>query len=148
MTDGNAMYTLAAMIGSIMPDYAEGRPPEDEKRYWKWRRLHRRWSHWFVPYAILLLCTLPFASFTEIRGQSGSETFDALIRNDRGTIYAVFCSFAIGCLLHIAEDLLCGNVPSFNPGRQIGMRLFYLGSAKEYLFSLSVAAFLYLIAIM
>ena len=41
----------------------------------------------------------------------------------------------IGALLHIAEDAVCGKVPAVLPTQKIGIRLFTVGSLREYLFT-------------
>ena len=41
----------------------------------------------------------------------------------------------IGALLHIVEDGLCGKVPIFAPHSKHGLKLFTVGSWREYVFS-------------
>ena len=41
----------------------------------------------------------------------------------------------LGALLHIAEDAVCGKVPAVLPTQKIGIRLFTVGSLREYLFT-------------
>ena len=41
----------------------------------------------------------------------------------------------IGALLHIAEDGICGKVPIFTPHSKHGLKLFAVGSWKEYFFA-------------
>ena len=42
----------------------------------------------------------------------------------------------LGALCHIAEDAVCGKVPALFPTQKIGIRLFTVGSLREYLFVL------------
>ncbi len=59
--------------------------------------------------------------------------------------YAMVAAIVIApSVFHIAEDALCGHVPSLNPCTRIGVRFFTVGSPKEYLFSLTLAALLFL----
>lgn len=143
LTGENLVYTVAAMAGSIIPDYLEGKPPEDKDGYCHWRCLHRQWSHWFVPYAVLALVTIYYSSF----GMSLHSLLDALMRGDGKAACTVAGFFAIGSILHIAEDFLCGKVPSLNPRKRAGLKIFAVGSIREYCFSLSIAAFFYVIMI-
>jgi len=41
--------------------------------------------------------------------------------------------FFIGSILHILEDALCGKIPFYSLRHPIGIRLFYVGTEKEYL---------------
>lgn len=116
-----------AMGGAIFPDKVEGRPGQS---FLSWRARHRGWSHWPVIYialyAILQLGWLP--SHSEI---------------------AVYGSFVcVGALLHIAEDALCGKVPFLFPWQKIGVKLFKVGSVKEYLFSMLAVVLTYIIYIL
>lgn len=143
LSGGNIIYTVAAMAGSIIPDYLEGKSPEDKDEYRHWRCLHRRWSHWFVPYAVLALVIIFYSSF----GMNGSSLLDALILGDGKAVCTVTGFFGIGGILHIAEDFLCGKVPSLNPRKRAGLKIFAVGSVRAYCFSLSIAAFFCVIMI-
>ena len=41
----------------------------------------------------------------------------------------------VGALLHIAEDGICGKVPIFTPYKKYGIKLFKVGSWREYFFA-------------
>lgn len=123
-TGGKAFFTLAAVAGCLFPDRIERKPPEDEGNLKTWRRLHRKASHWFVPYAAMALT--------------------ALTHRPCDTVFSLLGCFALGCLFHIGEDALCGYVPSLHPGRRIGTRCFAVGSVKEYVFCFCLAALLVL----
>ena len=41
----------------------------------------------------------------------------------------------VGALLHIAEDALCGKVPVFTPHGKHGLKLFKVGTWREYFFA-------------
>ncbi len=130
-TGGNLSSTLAAMAGGLFPDMLEGMPPEDKNKLRKWRAIHRGVSHWFVPYAVVAVTTIASPVFHLFRGTSRH-------------VLSLLGYSALGCLFHIAEDVLCGHVPSLNPCTRIGVRFLKVGSPKEYLFSFSLAALLIL----
>ena len=126
-TGGDFPSTLAAMAGGLFPDMLEGRPQEDEDKLRNWRAIHRGVSHWFVPYALI----------------AATMTASSVFHLSKGTPWHVLSLLgysALGCLFHIAEDALCGHVPSLDPRKRIGVRFFTVGSPKEYLFSFSLAA--------
>ena len=50
----------------------------------------------------------------------------------------------LGALMHIAEDAVCGKVPFLLPSQKIGVRLFTVGSFREYLFVLGCIALVYI----
>ena len=50
--------------------------------------------------------------------------------------FSVLTWLFIGALLHIAEDAVCGKVPGVTPTQKLGIRLFTVGSFREYAFVL------------
>jgi inner membrane protein len=130
-TGGDLASTLAAMAGGLFPDMLEGRPPEDEKKLRKWQALHRGVSHWFLPYAMVAAIVIVPSVFHLSKGTPRY-------------VLSLLGYCALGCLFHIAEDVLCGRVPSLDPCTRIGVRFFTVGSPREYLFSFSLAALLFL----
>ena len=48
--------------------------------------------------------------------------------------FSVLTWLFLGALLHIAEDAVCGKVPLLFPTQKTGIRLFTVGSFREYLF--------------
>lgn len=116
---GNIYSALVSAIGAITPDVIEGRPGEPgTARYDRWRRSHRRLSHWFLPYLSVLAGLL----------------FEAWAGERTALTYYGIC-FLSGCLMHIVEDAFCGNIPSLNPHKKIGFRFFYVGSVIESMVS-------------
>ena len=108
----------AACVGAILPDKIEGTPGSVG---WKsWRSRHRGWSHWPVLYLALL---------GALTHTTGSFFYDA-------AFFSVLRWVLVGALLHIAEDAVCGKVPLLLPSRKVGVRLFTVGSFREYLFVL------------
>ena len=116
------------MAGSILPDRVEGNPRRGD--YWKWRKRHRGWSHWPVLYGLLLGMLQKLLA-------AAPEIF--------GTLIIMGIYFCIGALLHIAEDAVCGKVPLLTPKRKAGVKLFTVGSAREYLFSIGIVLLCYII---
>ena len=108
------MAAVYSMAGAIIPDKVEGNP-------FKRHLSHRGWSHWPLLYILLAWV---FASGKEYLGL------------DFGTLKEIGYFMAIGALLHIAEDALCGKVPWLTPYHKIGVRLFKVGSVGEYLTAL------------
>ncbi len=51
------------------------------------------------------------------------------------TFFAVLTWIFGGALCHIAEDAVCGKVPLLYPTQKVGIRLFTVGSFREYLFA-------------
>lgn len=122
------LLTAYGMAGAILPDKLEGNPRE--QIYWKWRAKHRGWSHWPVLYLALIGMI-----YRTLEGDFGKEHLF-----DLSTI-GIF--IAIGALLHIAEDALCGKVPFVLPTQKIGVKLFAVGSFAEYFFAIFLVLLCY-----
>src|SRR5208283_3301175 len=113
----NIPGALIAAFTSIFPDWLEGRggDPGSAKQI-RWQKRHRQGSHWFVPY--LIAAVVSFAAPAQ---------------------YAWIAGYAfIGCLGHIAEDVICGQVPGINPKKRVGIKLFYVGTVTEYLITIAI----------
>ena len=112
------LCTAAAAVGAVLPDKVEGTP--QSVGWHTWRSRHRGWSHWPMLYLAL------------IGGLHEAQRYffyDAVF-------FTVLTWIFIGALCHIAEDAVCGKVPFLYPTQKIGMRLFTVGSFREYLFVL------------
>ena len=122
----NLVWTAAAIVGSVWPDKSEGMP---NKRGWQKR--HRGISHWPLLYAALMLFVwlMPFN----------------LVLDENFNLRLLLLFFFLGALMHIAEDALCGKVPVLTPKRKHGLRFFYVGTAREYVFSVGIIVAVYLI---
>ena len=117
----DALFTASSIVGAVLPDRVEGSPPKDNKDYWKWRKKHRTWSHY------------PPIYFALIAAAQGAKNYYpdptlALVLNL--ITYAL-----VGAILHIAEDGICGKVPIFTPHKKYGIKLFKVGSWREYFFA-------------
>ena len=53
-----------------------------------------------------------------------------------GTLGEIIFFMSVGALLHIAEDAICGKVPFITPTQKIGVKLFKVGSIREYIVAL------------
>ena len=111
------LLTAAAAVGAVLPDKIEGSP--GSVGWSTWRSRHRGWSHWPVLYLALI------GGLAQARAYF---FYDA-------AFFSVLTWLFIGALLHIAEDAVCGKVPGIFPMQKIGIRLFTVGSFREYLFA-------------
>lgn len=111
------LLTAAAAVGAVLPDKVEGSP--GSVGWSTWRSRHRGWSHWPVLYLALI------GGLAQARAYF---FYDA-------AFFSVLTWLFIGALLHIAEDAICGKVPGIFPMQKIGIRLFTVGSFREYLFA-------------
>ncbi|WP_196593880.1 metal-dependent hydrolase [Pectinatus sottacetonis] len=123
-----ALYSVA---GSVLPDRLEGRPPKNKKAYWKWRQNHRTWTHWTVPYLLIITVILLLRHLKII-----TPVF--------WPVMLIVLFFFTGALLHIVEDFLCGKVPLINYKKKIGIKLFTVDSWGEYFFSIMLTVLLLL----
>ncbi|WP_295165089.1 metal-dependent hydrolase, partial [Selenomonas sp. F0473] len=112
---------------AVLPDKIEGTPGSVGWRTWRSR--HRGWSHWPLLYLALL---------GALTHSAGYFFYDA-------AFFSVLNWLLIGALLHIAEDAVCGKVPLLTPSEKYGIRLFTVGSFREYLFVLACIAAVYVI---
>ena len=117
----DALFTASAIVGAVVPDRVEGSPPKESSAYWKWRKSHRTWSHW-PPIYLALIAAAQFAK------NFYSEPTLAFALN-------LISYVLVGALLHIAEDGICGKVPIFTPKKKYGIKLFKVGSWREYFFA-------------
>lgn len=111
------LLTAAAAVGAVLPDKMEGSP--GSVGWSTWRSRHRGWSHWPVLYLALI------GGLAQARAYF---FYDA-------AFFSVLTWLFVGALLHIAEDAVCGKVPGIFPTQKIGIRLFTVGSFREYLFA-------------
>lgn len=108
------MAAVYSMAGAIIPDKVEGNP-------FRRNLTHRGWSHWPMMYLLVMGLMLRGEEYLGI---------------DFGTLREIGFFMAVGALLHIAEDAICGKVPFITPFQKIGVKLFKVGSIGEYLAAL------------
>ncbi|MBP3723175.1 MAG: hypothetical protein J6I62_07995, partial [Selenomonadaceae bacterium] len=63
--------------------------------------------------------------------------------NENSPVRLLF-AFLFGALCHIAEDALCGKVPTVTPNIKWGVRLFKVGSLREYVIVIVIIIAIYL----
>lgn len=108
------MAAVYSMAGAIIPDKVEG-------NHFRRNLTHRGWSHWPMMYLLVMGLMLRGEEYLGI---------------DFGTLREIGFFMAVGALLHIAEDAICGKVPFITPFQKIGVKLFKVGSIGEYLAAL------------
>ena len=111
------LLTAAAAVGAVLPDKIEGTPARQGWRTWRSR--HRGWSHWPMLYIALIGALAQAEAYF---------FYDAVF-------FSILTWIFVAALLHIAEDAVCGKVPGIYPAQKIGIRLFTVGSLREYLFT-------------
>jgi len=129
--------TAIAMSGSIFPDYIEGNDYESTR----WKKNHRRLSHWGGAYFFLWLVFFFWTQYREFLPFYKSFSQFSVFSIHTLTPYIVsgMMYFFLGCFFHVLEDSLCGKVSFLNPYRRdFGIKLFRVGSLKEYCCALSV----------
>ena len=120
------LLTCAAAFGAILPDKIEGSPRSVGFRAWRAR--HRGLSHWPVLYLL---------GIGALRYGHDTSFYDPMF-------FALLFWMLAGALCHIAEDALCGKVPLLLPSQKVGIRLFTVGSFREYLIVLLIIGTVYL----
>lgn len=131
---GDPFMGWVAAIGSILPDAIEGFPTESN--YNAWRARHRQLSHWFVPYFVVFFLSYAYAAYHGFLHVT-FKNVTMLLHNPKTTMIMVSMIIAflmLGAFLHIVEDAICGKVPGVTLTDKIGIKLFSVGSFKEYLF--------------
>lgn len=131
---GNPLSAVVSAIGSVIPDAVEGFP--DESNYNAWQKSHRKGSHLAPVYLVTFLLCQAYIFIHPL-----PTTFYQVITMAKVSmlgnlpIVAWFIGMlSLGACFHIVEDALCGKVPGLTLKQRVGVKLFYVGSAKEYLF--------------
>lgn len=114
------MAAVYSMAGAIVPDKVEGNPFR-RRSLFGFRCAHRGWSHWPMLYLLI--------GGAALRGEE-------YLGISLGTVGEIIFFMAVGALLHIAEDAICGKVPFIIPTQKIGIKLFKVGSIREYIVAL------------
>lgn len=141
--------SIVAAGGSVIPDALEGHDYKSER----WRKNHRRTTHWLLGYLILavfllgviylkteaLMLSTPFIQFVKGFKVFNSETL---------IFVALFLGFYVilGCILHVLQDALSSPVPFLHPKkRTFSIGIMRVGSLAEYLLSFGLLIFAVLI---
>ena len=142
----NIPATIIATIASVFPDWIEFRIP-----FVRWESFHRTYCHFWAFYLFPLIALYVFMGFFGIHlFDSGSEFSKAIfmLKAEIGAVknfylakdfIPVVCNigfwFLIGCLMHIAEDAICGRIPITRPTQRAHLiRFFYTGGLGEAAF--------------
>ncbi len=134
LATSDPLATVSSMIGSIFPDSIEGKTFNP--------KIHRTHSHWFVYYVtIATIISLYIMYTTKIMNIYNINIYKTIMHygigiiNNKIVISLFILYFFIGCIFHILEDAVCGKIPLFNPNKkEFGIRLFVVGSIREYFF--------------
>lgn len=128
------MAALAVASGSVIPDAVEGFPTT--LNYYSWRSKHRQLSHWIVPYLIIFLF---FGTYTFFY-PTLTSLYDLWDLSQKPFLHSIplfvwlVAMLSLGACFHIVEDALCGTVPGLILKKRVGLKLFTVGSWKEYLY--------------
>lgn len=106
----------ALTFGAILPDLLELKISRNN--FYIMNMIHRRFTHWWPPYILFIIGCLSIG------------------RND---ITKTLAFVGLGGLVHIFQDsLTMGGIPIINPFKpSFRFGLFYVGSFKEVIYSLS-----------
>lgn len=142
---GNPIPTFTSVIGSVLPDAVEGFPDETSRT--AWRRSHRKFSHFLPTYLIGGMFLYSYAYINGITNITLNNLSLLLTQTNVYPQMAYLLSWiCFGAILHILEDALCGKVPLLNPTKkEFGVKLFYVGSLKEYAIVIPISILLILL---
>lgn len=132
------LLTACGMAGAILPDKVEGNPRGGLLSL-GWRSRHRGWSHWPLIYLALMGLLLEWQGIPLLAEAPLGELMA------EGHPVMAGLALCAGALLHILEDAVCGKVPVFTPDHKYGIRLFSVGSLREYIFSMVAVLFCYVL---
>lgn len=126
------LFTAGAVFGAIVPDKIEGK--REGLGAIGWRSRHRGWSHWAVLYVAAFFALLQFFNIEDVKGA---------ILNENSPVRLLF-ALLFGAICHIIEDAFCGKVPTVTPNIKWGVRLFKVGSFREYVVVIIMITAIYL----
>lgn len=131
---GNPLAAIIASSSATFPDL------------WEMESLgmikHRTFTHWFPIYLVPLIGLLIYLHITGGLWYSLRDLFWFMDHLPMAEFFVVMMLNAlvwilIGCLCHIAEDLLTGYVPFKTPSDRRKIHIFfYPGAPKEYFFDI------------
>jgi hypothetical protein len=125
-------------LGSVIPDVIE-MAVSGGMGSKRWKKIHRGICHWFVLYVAMAIPLFWFASEHGVMGINLTELVKSVKYNPRSLYWYAVVSYVVallmfGAVAHIFEDGLCGRIPSLNPSKKIGMKLFEVRTFKEIIF--------------
>ena len=118
-TTGSILATAMSFFGSTFPDSSE------YVFFGKRRnRYHRRYTHWFLPWALLAYVCFKRSGWIVPNLANLIDGHEA-----HRDVWACAGFWFVGCLLHILEDAWCGTVPFLRPWkRDIGIHVFHMSN--------------------
>lgn len=131
--------SVIAAGGSILPDAIEGHNYRSDR----WRRNHRRVSHWLFGY-VLVAFILWFVIYIKAGVNVFSVYFTKFVSifkvfNSEALVFvSLYAGFyiTIGCIFHVLQDSLSSSVPLIHPTkRTFSISIMRVGSLVEYLVS-------------
>ncbi|MBQ3645225.1 MAG: metal-dependent hydrolase [Synergistaceae bacterium] len=116
-TTSSPFAAILSLFGSTFPDSSEyiifGK---------RRNRYHRRWTHWFIPWAFLAYICFQRSGWIVPKI---STLIDG--KNAHFDVWSCVGFWFTGCVLHILEDAWCGTVPFLRPWkRDIGFHVFHM----------------------
>jgi membrane-bound metal-dependent hydrolase YbcI (DUF457 family) len=115
---------VAFVIGNLMPDLLDNLFSLGSHKIWG--KIHRKFSHWWVIYVILIAL----------------YKFDIL----QGAIGLIIFWFSLGCLSHLLLDLFTkSGIPMIHPfknSKTIGIRIIRTGDVFSEFFIVCIISFL------
>ncbi len=151
----NTPFAVTVAIGGVLPDYLEfavlpRRKPgllNDPLRDYVFRKIHRKLTHWFLPYIVLaILCvamTPEIFNYLKLDSPKDYRTaFTFMLSGCKPAGSFIGLGISLGAFLHILLDSLSGKVPGLSPfSRKLGVNWIKTGSIQEFLFLVIVGAF-------
>lgn len=130
-------------MGAIIPDYLEGKGflslNHDARQSWK--KYHRTYTHWFIPYLIVFLLSVLILKENPatIHPLKDSSLFSCL--PTERPMFWLLSALSVGAILHIIQDAVSGKVPLLNPKiKSFGIRLIPVRSFFEFIVTTVVSA--------
>lgn len=128
--------SIVISAGSIFPDLIEGKKINS-------RKFHRTVTHWFPVYLIPLILVWLWNGFS-VKTVYSSMFY---VKGGEGVFVNFLFWFLVGCLLHVVQDALTGNIPILHPAKKRKIvKISKTGGILEYVltFLLIVAFVVYL----
>lgn len=155
----NTPFAITVATGSVLPDYLElavlprrkQNFPSDPLRDYVFNKIHRKLTHWFLLYTVVaVLCvavTPKVLSYIKLNGLEDYRTVLVfMLSGCKSAGSFVGLGISLGALSHILLDSLSGKVPSLSPfSRRVGVNWIRTGSVQEFLFLVTVGAFVLLL---
>jgi len=144
--------TIAAVLGSILPDKLEGKNHHKNFPLLNNTNEHRKFSHLLVVYVILVVGFFLLAYLMKkYLVLNFTNLFDKIIKHrfTSNNLYALilyfFSFFFFGALSHVIQDFFFGGVPILTPYQKVGLKLKTGGVVEHIVLLLCFLVFLFVI---